>query len=166
MTFPVTAGTEYHIVVAGAMSANVGDFILNWYPGPPVPANDNFASAEVLVGSSGSASGTNVTATREVGEPFHDGKTGDASVWYQWTASVDGLVEFDTLGSGFDTVLAVYIGSEMTALTLVISNDDSDVVQSKVSFVAVSGTVYRVAVDGYSPSDRGGIQLNWGLASP
>ncbi len=46
------------------------------------PANDDFANAEVLTGTTDSASGTNVDATKETGEPDHDGNTGGASVWY------------------------------------------------------------------------------------
>jgi len=46
----------------------------------PAPANDNFASAEVISGFSGTADGTNVEATVEAGEP-----TGSKTVWFKWT---------------------------------------------------------------------------------
>ena len=42
----------------------------------PPPANDNFASAFTLTGSSTSATGTNVNATKETGEPNHGGNVG------------------------------------------------------------------------------------------
>src|SRR6185436_1507806 len=37
------------------------------------PANDNFASAQVLTGCSGTVTGTNVASTKETGEPDHGG---------------------------------------------------------------------------------------------
>ena len=50
----------------------------------------------------------------------------------------------DTLGSSFDTLLAVYTGESMNGLTLVEANDDifgGNTVQSQVAFPAVAGTV-------------------------
>jgi hypothetical protein len=58
----------------------------------------------------------------------------------------------DTLGSSFDTLLAVYTGTSVSALTAVASNDDSPAggtVTSKVSFAATAGRQYQIAVDGY-----------------
>jgi hypothetical protein len=67
---------------------------------------------------------TNVDATMEAGEPNHAGNAGGASVWYLWTAPATGNAEFDTIGSGFDTLLAVYTGASVDQLTLVAQNDD------------------------------------------
>jgi hypothetical protein len=53
------------------------------------PANDNFVNAQVITGSSGTVSGTNVNATTEVGEPGFAG----ASVWYAWNSSQGGVVQ-------------------------------------------------------------------------
>src|SRR5436309_1627874 len=88
------------------------------------PANDAFASSQVLTGSSGSITGTNVGATKEAGEPNHAGNSGGHSVWYQWTAPASGTVVFDTVGSNFDTLLAIYRGTSVSCLTAVASNDD------------------------------------------
>jgi hypothetical protein len=38
-------------------------------PSGPEPSNDNFANAQVIIGTSGSVAGTNVGATVEPGEP-------------------------------------------------------------------------------------------------
>src|SRR5512135_1680398 len=77
---------------------------------PPAdgPANDNLASAQVLDGPMGNVTGSNVGATKEDWEPDHAGVTGGASVWFSWTAPADDDMVFDTDGSDFDTVLAVY----------------------------------------------------------
>jgi len=125
------------------------------------PANDNFADAEIISGQSGSVFGSNVGATTEAGEPAHAGTSGGGSVWYRWTASADLFMEFDTFGSGFDTVLAVYTGNQVSSLNELVSNDDAGSLQSLVQFPAVSGTVYYIAVGGYSTFSRGSIVLNW-----
>ncbi|HYC71143.1 MAG TPA: matrixin family metalloprotease [Opitutaceae bacterium] len=140
--------------------------------GPPgVPGNDSFANAAVLTlagaASSTSASGHNTNATKETNEPNHAGNAGGSSVWWRWTAPRAGAVVLNTRGSVFDTTLAVYTGSAVGSLVPVTSNDDitNGVVQaSEVTFNATSGTVYRIAVDGFD-RDTGGITLNLNFAS-
>ena len=141
---------------------------------PTPPPNDNFVSAQVINGCSGSVNGTNVGATREAGEPIHspDDKISSRSVWYQWQAPSSGSATISTAGSGFDTVLAVYTGSSVGSLTLVAprADDNSDTDKtSTVTFNAVAGTIYRIAVDGYNNNGSGGdigpITLNWIVAN-
>jgi hypothetical protein len=131
------------------------------------PANDNFANAEVLSGTSDTASGTNVQATKQAGEPNHAGNLGGASVWYAWTAPSTGTFVVDTCDSDFDTLLAVYTGTVVGSLTPVVSNDDAVncAVESRVAFHATNGVVYRIAVDGWraggaQPAATGTIQLH------
>lgn len=122
--------------------------------------------AQVISGNSGSIFGSNVCATKEPGEPNHAGNPGGASVWYRWTAPRSGIVTIDTMGSTFDTLLAVYIGSAVNNLTLIASDDDSGGnLTSRVTFTATSGTTYRIAVDGYN-GVAGNIRLSWSLAIP
>jgi hypothetical protein len=128
------------------------------------PPNDNFTNAQVISGSSGTVTGSNVGATKEAGEPNHAGNAGGASVWYRWTAPSSGSATIDTIGSSFDTLLAVYTGSAVNSLTEIASNDDSGGLQSRVTFTAVSGTTYQIAVDGYN-GVMGNITLNWSLAA-
>lgn len=126
------------------------------------PANDNFANRIVLSGSTITVTGTNVNATKETGEPNHAGNTGGKSVWYSWTAPSAGTVTIDTHGSSFDTLLGVYTGSSVSALTSVAANDDDPVggtTTSKVTFAAIAGTTYQIAVDGYGGA-AGSITLN------
>ncbi len=135
----------------------------------PTPPNDAFARAETITGCTGSLNETNVGATKEVGEPNHDPacNAGGASVWYQWQAPASASVTITTVGSNFDTLLGVYTGNTVNALTVVAKNDDvPDVpgqphqVVSSVTFTAVSGTIYKIAVDGFN-GDTGNIVLNW-----
>jgi hypothetical protein len=131
------------------------------------PANDNFASAQVLTGCSGTVTGTNVASTKETGEPDHGGH-GTRTVWYQWQAPSSASVTFTTASSGFDTVLAAYTGNAVGSLSLITSNDDvvaNTDFTSSITFAATGGTIYRIAVEGYNNASSGGdvgaIQLNW-----
>jgi hypothetical protein len=137
-------------------------------PTPSPPPNDNFANGQLVIGCSGSVTGTNVGATRESGEPNNPVSPGSTrSVWYQWQAPSTGSATIDTIGSNFDTILGVYTGSSLATLSLVASNDDiaSGNTDSTVTFNATQGTTYRIAVDGFNNSgslgDAGNITLNW-----
>jgi len=55
-----------------------------------VPSNDAFASRTLLIGSAVTLTNSNLGATRELGEPAHDGNTNARSVWYQWTPPFSG----------------------------------------------------------------------------
>ena len=73
---------------------------------------------------------------------------------------------FDTLPSAFDTLLAVYTGSDVSALVEVASNDDAvlniwdQTTRSLVAFVATEGTTYLIAVDGFN-AKHGRTILRW-----
>src|ERR1043165_3640745 len=128
------------------------------------PANNNFANAIPLSGLSVATTGSNLGANKEVGEPNHGFSSGGASVWWTWTAPESGLTTIDTFGSSFDTLLGVYTGTAVNQLTTMAGNDDyfsgqTFSSQSLVQFGAVAGTIYRIAVDGYSGS-RGSIVLH------
>ena len=123
--------------------------------------NDNFASAQVISGNSGSVTGSTAGATRQSGEPNHAWNVGGASIWYAWTAPASGTYTFDTVGSSFDTLLAIYIGSSVNNLALVAGNDDSgNGITGAVSFAAIAGTTYRIAIDGHN-GVVGSAHLNW-----
>jgi hypothetical protein len=94
--------------------------------------------------------GSNATADREPGEPFHgDGDSGK-SVWWTWQAPQTRVVTISTVGSDFDTLMAVYTGDSLTSLRRVASNDDFGLgITSQVSFLAKAGTEYQIAVDGF-----------------
>ncbi len=125
------------------------------------PQNDNFSSALNLTGPSGAISDGNAGATAETGEPNHLGVSGGHSVWYRWKAKSNGIVAFSTATSSFDTVLAVYTGTQVFSLTFVAGNDDiSSLKTSWVSFNAKAGTTYSIAVDGHGAA-TGSISLAW-----
>ena len=165
-------GTDKVASLAGKTKSggrlNLAKALVASIPSTPIrPANDSFAGAVAVSGSSWTLSGSNVDATSEVGEPQHAGSAPAKSVWWSWTATSTGTCTLSTAGSGFDTVLAVYQGSSVGALNAVASNDNAAIggITSSVSFPVTSGAVYRIAVDGKSAAS-GAIALKGSVTVP
>jgi uncharacterized protein (DUF2147 family) len=137
------------------------------------PANDHLADAQEITGQSGTVTGSNVDSTAEAGEQTHSGVTSywpGSSVWYKWTAPSSLPVSMDTLGSTFDTDLAVYTGDSIDTLTTVTYNRNVAQGQSwsRAFFTPTAGTTYKIAVAGafhiYNFNHaEGTLKLNWGL---
>jgi hypothetical protein len=126
------------------------------------PPNDDFANAQVISGSSGSVKGTNVGASAEAGEPMFS----YASVWYRWQAPATGNITFNTLNSDFDTIIAMYTGDRVDALTYLAGNDDfGEGLTSSITVSVTAGTIYHIEVDGFG-GETGNITLNWSLDTP
>ena len=70
------------------------------------------------------------------------------SVWYRFTALVNGTLTVNTFGSNYDTILAAYTGS-CAALSPLSCNDDYAGAQSRVSFQVAAGTTYYFLVTAY-----------------
>ena len=92
---------------------------------------------------------------------------GTHSAWLSWIAPAAGPVTLDTFGSDFDTVLAVYTNNPPTVPNLntlvpVISNDDATngSFQSQLTFDAVAGAAYQIAVDGWDQTESGRITFH------
>jgi hypothetical protein len=160
VSFDAAAGTTYRIAVDGFDGAT-GPVSLSLSLAPP---NDDFGSAEQLSGDTGTVNGTTIGASIEEGEPDHLGLAWN-SVWFEWTAPSNGWATFETCGSTFDTVLAVYTGSDLSALNSVAGSDDACGYASRVQFQVVSGTLYRIALAGYD-GDTGDFTLGWNRNAP
>lgn len=156
-----TDGAQYIYGVAGTITA---------------PANDNFANATAVTipaSNTVALTGSSLSATKETGEPNHASETGGASVWWKWTAPFNGPLEVKTAGTAFDTLLGIYTGTAVNALTLVASNDDAEPAPTNgqdsqtrnrtsiVTFTATAGTTYYFAVDGWSGEWGSNINLTF-----
>ena len=133
------------------------------------PINDAFANSRALTGSSATASGSNIGATAEPGEPYHDPNRSErTSVWWTWTAPDSGGATIDSAGSDFNTVVAVYTGDSVSTLTPVAENDNVSYSKrtSRLSFRAQAGTTYRIVVDSAWDYGTGSINLNLTLGPP
>jgi trypsin-like peptidase len=143
---PILAGLGMLLVGPGAMAG---------------PVNDNFASSITLTGANGTANGLNVGALPENGEPTHAGFAPRRSVWWRWVAPKSGTVTFDTKGSNFDTILAIYSGTTLGSLLSQGENDGGSVgPEAVVIFPAQAGVIYQICVDGVNAA-VGTIVLNW-----
>lgn len=85
------------------------------------------------------------------------------NIWYLYTASCTGDVTVSLAGSSYDTMLAVYRGSQCypTQADLISCNDDfGGTYQSQVTFAATAGQQYLIEVGGYgSQTGRGLISI-------
>lgn len=124
------------------------------------PPNDAFANATEITldgsGNGGTANGDTSNATREPGEPVIRDET-SGSAWYRITSPVARALTLDTCSdASFDTMLGVYTGTVVAALTVVANNDDGGShsgcpsYRSRVTFVAQANVTYFVQVDGYN----------------
>ncbi len=121
------------------------------------PANDDFANRTPLTGSSVTFTGTLVGATFEMVEGFFNfpggGRNSGGSVWWTWTASETSIMmmtvqrDYSIVDSS-NTVLYVYTGSDLNALTLVDNNSFDWPSARYVIFSATAGTSYQFRVAG------------------
>ncbi|MGI9402064.1 MAG: DUF7507 domain-containing protein [Rhizobiaceae bacterium] len=134
----------------------------------PVRAQDTFPGT-TITGNSGSITGSNTGASGESGEPTTFGGGQLETIWYSWTAPSSGLFVVETCSTtqtNFDTTLKTYTGNAVNALTTIAQNDDAcamtsnPTLASRNSFIATSGTTYRIQVDGYRNND-GNFLLTW-----
>jgi hypothetical protein len=128
---------------------------------PQDPVNDHFVNAIELTNTTGSVTWSSLRATKESGEPLHAGNEGGSSIWGRWTAPADGAIALNTAGSAFDTLLGVYIGDRVNALTNVAFSDDdatTGATSSLISLAVHTGVTYHIAVDGYAGA-QGQVRL-------
>lgn len=119
-------------------------------------ANDAFADAIILTGSTGSVTGSNVNATGEDGEPAQSSNVD--SVWWTWVAPSNGTLVLNTSDSNFYPFLSLFTGSSVDGLTVITRGFDS--LEHRVE----SGVTYYIASDGYG-SEEGDFELDYNLTS-
>lgn len=136
MHFATRAGERYQI----AVSTSHALFRIDLTP-VPVPENDNFVSAILLLGPTVFAGGTSIGAGVEPGErvrSYLPWGTANQSVWYRWTAPSNGYFAFAAAGS----LVELYRGNSLTNAELVDANTDRLLVS------VTEGIHYRIAVVG------------------
>jgi hypothetical protein len=160
-----TDAGDYSVVVFTDAGAASSDAAVVRVTSATLPFTDAFGSMVDLPGSSGSGTGNNSAATLESGEPQHANKDAGQSVWIGWQPGVNGIATISLAGSSFDTLLAVYTGTSLGALTPVASDDDSaGYFSSAVRFNVTAGTRYRIAVAGLG-AVGGQFNFQWAITS-
>jgi hypothetical protein len=163
--FTGTAGVTYRVQVGGFDFAG-GLALTNILLVPPPPANDNFASAQNIATAPFTDKRQTHAATTE-GAETHPCNAQGKTVWYRFVSPNTGQYQIDTLGSDYDTILSVFSGTELNALTSVVCNDDVSIANrsSRVTLNALVGTTYYIKVGGFAPdvpdTDFGNLTLNF-----
>jgi len=162
----LVGGTTYYIEVGAVDSDHRGQFDFRASVVAPAlpPTNDNWESAKAS--TIGSTSTTTTTdATLQSGEPVPSCSSSmGKSVWFKWTPAANRTIVAQTVGSSFDSVLAVFTGASVNALTQKACNDNRSVDNtSRVKFNVLGGTTYYFQVGGAGGT---GATLKFTLKKP
>ncbi len=158
-TFVVESGLAYnttHYWQVRAMNGTGSTYADGgtWWSFTTVAAaapNDDFGAATAIGAVPYSTTQGVAGATLAVDDPTFTCVSGQKyrTVWYRYTAPSAQPVIIDTVGSDYDTVLAVWTGSR-GSLTSVACNDDfGGTLRSAVEVVPTPGTTYYIEVASY-----------------
>lgn len=108
------------------------------------PANDDFANAHVITGTSGTVEGSNWESTDEVGEP----DPGAGGVWYSFDPPTSGVYKFLIDRVNADYLFQVFTGPDVASLTEIFERDYTtaggfDLSSSTTYYIKVPGTAAR-----------------------
>ncbi len=142
--FPVTATTSYLIRVAGFQGAS-GPFTLTVTPVAGVEGDDCADAIEI---GDGVWAGNTAQATND-GDATCGSSSSSPDVWFSYTAAADGLVDIQTCGTTWDTVVSVHTACPGTAANELTCNDDACALQSRVLVDAEVGHTYLIRVAGF-----------------
>lgn len=135
------------ITVFPGMTIEGVDIILN--ASVTRPPNDECASATPISGTSFVDQVNVWTATSAATDPSQSctqGRRNSQSVWYSFTPPSNGTITLSTLGSGYDTAIAVYTGS-CAALREVACADDWGILPTAQLTMSVrQGTTYLIEI--------------------
>lgn len=153
--------TNFTLTIVSSAPGKTGLTNVLSYSIIPPPTNDNFVAASKIPNAGGLALALNKFASIEPGETNHVGvPSAAASLWWNWSASATGPVLVDTTGSSFDTLLAVYTGTNVVSLTQVAAVDDvPNSLAGYLFFNATAANTYRIVVAGYDTNQTGTIRL-------
>lgn len=178
-TYPVVSQIKRNAVSKTFFSAAFATLLASTSFAAPV--NDNLGQATVISSTLPvTVTGSNIDATAQAGEPNHSDTeaAGGKSIWWSWVSPINGTVVVSTHGSGIadaaaengyrdtvDTQVGIYTTTGgIGGLTLVARKEDSDGLFAKgwtyLTFTAVQGTTYKIAVDGWDGQTGPVIKLN------
>ncbi|MBC7772597.1 MAG: hypothetical protein H7210_08905 [Pyrinomonadaceae bacterium] len=95
------------------------------------------------------------------------GSNASRDVWYRFDAPCSGQFTIDTIGSDFDTILSIHIGSSGTAANTIECNDNRSIglTTSRVTMNMLSLGTYLIRVSGSGPA-AGAYTLNISSCEP
>lgn len=127
------------------------------------PGNDDQAGATTITGLPYSDSLNNTEATLEAGENVYQCGPLSHTVWYRFTPAADVKVTIDTVGSSFDTILALWKDPIAATDDTVDCNDDDldqeGVRTSRIITKLSAGTTYLLVAAGWA-AEAGNLALH------
>ena len=164
VSFPAMEGETYWLAV-GLPSEAALDTVqafINFIWGT-TPANDDFASAAVLMGASGTIAGSNAFATTEGAEQVAG--AGDASLWWTWQAPADGWYRFALLGDPAAR-LVIYEGADSIDHLREIGRSHRLENATDAVFQAKAGVGYAIRLGTRATGAAGAFEISWSADSP
>jgi hypothetical protein len=137
---------------------------------PPV-SNDTFENATTI---SLSVNATNLTqnisnATTAADDPIFTcaSRSGYKSVWFKFIPDQSGLINLDTIGSNYDTLLGIWQGSRGSLASIACNDDGGGNYASKLQSISISsGQTYIIEVASYGSISSGLLSLNLVFVPP
>lgn len=127
----------------------------------PRVAHDDFDNARLIHSSLYEDTVDTRYATSWLDDPLPCAGDTFRTVWYQYEPFRNGALALDTVGSTYDTVLAVYTGSRGTLTSVGCNNDDDGAVVSALTVTVAAGKTYYVMVSSRGYEGFGGtLKLN------
>ncbi|MGH2711364.1 MAG: hypothetical protein ACRDH9_09205 [Actinomycetota bacterium] len=131
-----------------------------------MPSNDDFANRTTIASLPFTDSQDTTEATNEADEPRPRCVSMGNSVWYEYTPANDAALQADTLGSDFDTGLAIWTGDNLSNLTEIACSDDTGSgLESMAVFLASAGSTYFIQAGGFGGGEGGALSLHVGPAT-
>jgi hypothetical protein len=157
LNVPVSAGVTYYIRIAGYYSS-VGSYTLHYSLGPI--ANETCLTAiPVHFGTyTFTTTGATTDGPSEANCAFccNDLQV-NQDIWYSIVAPCQRQITIDTIGSSYDTKLAVYLSCPTSNDAALACNDDfGGLGTSSVTFTPTTGTLYTIRVGGYAANAGAG----------
>jgi len=163
----LAGGQTYYIKVA-AYSGNAGGTLdFNFAYVPLIPPNNGCATPTEITDNTFTVSGLDTTGADttpgELQESCEFNNAGVSnSVWYSFTPPVDGVLDVDTLGSNYDTVLAVFQGDCATGVEVACNDDTAQNLQSQITGTHLTaGLPYLIKVSDYGGPGGGLLTLHF-----
>ncbi|HEY7021902.1 MAG TPA: peptidoglycan DD-metalloendopeptidase family protein [Ktedonobacterales bacterium] len=128
---------------------------------PGCATNDDFSNAAPLATPPNHGSADTSSATTANDDPSSCGAgVNSHSVWYIYTPHLSRTTYLKTLGSNYDTVVAVWVNTRGN-LYLLACNDDADgSLTSRLSFLALNGATYYIEVMSFANGPGGTLVLD------
>ena len=152
-------GTYAVTITAAGIATPVVGTMTNSSPGSV--AKDNFSQALVVSQLPYSTTFDAAGATTAQDDPqlLCVGNQLPNSVWFRYTPNSSELVQINTFGSSYDTVLGVFTGTQGSLTSIGCNDDTSSSTASSLNLNLIAGATYHIEVASYG-STAGSLTLN------